>query len=119
MTTIAEDFCLECMECADQYTNECANECTNECANLCCLTDSMNALNLNNNINTIVITKLVEKLTSEMNYSKIFIKEKNCYYLNIELPDWFNDLDNKYQSILIKVIEPVLNHYIRQENNID
>ena len=111
MTTVDNEFCLECMECDDQ--------CTNECADLCCLTDSMNALNLNNNINTIVITKLVEKFTSEMNYSKIFIKEKNCYYLNIELPEWFNDLDNKYQSILIKVIEPVLNHYIREENNID
>ena len=53
MTTIAEDFCLQCMECDEQctneYTNECSNECSNECTNectnecneLCCLTDSI------------------------------------------------------------------------------
>ena len=115
MTTIAEDFCLECMECDDQNYNECSNE----CANLCCLTDSMNTLNITNNINTIMIAKLLEKLIKEMNYSKTFIKEKNGYNLNVELPEWFNDLDNKYQTILIKLIEPVLNYYLAQESNID
>ena len=114
MTTIAEDFC---MECDDQYANERANECTNECNDLCCLTDSMNTLNFNNNnINTIVISKLVEKLTREMNYSKTFIKEKKGYMINIDLPEWFYDLDIKYQTILFKLIQPVLNHYIIQEN---
>ena len=110
MTTVDNEFCLECMECDDQYANERANE----CANLCCLTDSMNTLNINNNINTIMIAKLLEKLTKEMNYSKTFIKEKNGYNLNVELPGWFYDLDNKYQTILIKLIEPVLNYYISQ-----
>tara|TARA_B100001093_G_scaffold144340_1_gene136977 strand:- start:4323 stop:4664 length:342 start_codon:yes stop_codon:yes gene_type:complete len=110
MTTIAEDFC---MECDDQN----ANECTNECNDMCCLTDSMNALNFNNNnINTIVIVKLAEKLTREMNYSKTFIKEKKGYMINIDLPEWFYDLDIKYQNILFKLIQPVLNHYIVQEN---
>tara|TARA_Y100000816_G_C26051776_1_gene551532 strand:+ start:109 stop:495 length:387 start_codon:yes stop_codon:yes gene_type:complete len=125
MTTIAEDFCMECddqctNERANEYSNECSNECTNECSNecsnLCCLTDSMNALNFNNNINTIMIAKLAEKLTQEMIYSKTFIKEKNGYNLNVQLPEWFNDLDSKYQIILIKIIEPILNHYIAQEN---
>tara|TARA_B100000287_G_scaffold426868_1_gene475498 strand:+ start:1824 stop:2195 length:372 start_codon:yes stop_codon:yes gene_type:complete len=123
MTTVDNDFCLECMECDDQNSNKCtnerANECTNECADLCCLTDSMNTLNITNNINTIMIAKLAEKLTREMNYSKTFIKEKNGYNLNVELPGWFHDLDNKYQNILIKLIEPVLNYYIAQESNID
>ena len=114
MTTFTNDFCIEC---DDQYANECDNECTNECADLCCLTDSMNTLNITNNINTIMIAKLAEKLTKEMNYSKTFIKEKNGYNLNVELPGWFHDLDNKYQTILIKLIEPVLNHYIAQESN--
>tara|TARA_Y100000389_G_scaffold203619_1_gene252717 strand:+ start:2962 stop:3312 length:351 start_codon:yes stop_codon:yes gene_type:complete len=114
MTTIAEDFC---MECDDQNYNECTNERANECSNMCCLTDSMNTLNITNNINTIMIAKLLEKLTREMNYSKTFIKEKNGYNLNVELPGWFQDLDNKYQTILIKLIEPVLNHYIAQESN--
>jgi len=118
MTTIAEDFC---MECDDQYANERANECTNECNDVCCLTNSMNALNFsnNNNINTIVIAKLVEKLIQEMTYTKTYIKEKNCYNLIVKLPEWFNDLDNNYQNILIKFIEPALHDYIRQENNID
>lgn len=113
MTTIAEDFCLECMECDEEYTNED----TNECNDLCCLTDSMNALNFTNNINTSVIAKMVEKLTQEMNYTKTFVKEKNGYNLNVQLPQWFYDLDNKYQNILIKLIEPVLNYYIAQETN--
>ena len=71
----------------------------------------------NNNINTIVIAKLVEKLTREMNYSKTFIKEKKGYMINIDLPEWFYDLDIKYQTILLKLIQPVLNHYIIQENS--
>lgn len=108
MTTIDDDYCMECDD-----------QCTNECNELCCLTDSMNTLNINNNINTIMIAKLLEKLTREMNYSKTFIKEKNGYNLNVELPGWFQDLDNKYQTILIKLIEPVLNYYIAQESNID
>ena len=131
MTTIAEDFCLQCMECDEQctneYTNECSNECSNECTNectnecneLCCLTVSMNTLNITNNINTIMIAKLLEKLTSEMEYTKTFIKEKNGYNLNILFPGWFYNLDNKYQNILIKLIEPVLRHYINEETNSD
>ena len=121
MTTIAEDFCMDCHDqCSNECTKECTKECSNECANLCCLTDSMNALNFsNNNINTIMIAKLVEKLIKEMNYTKTFIKEENGYNLNVELPGWFHDLDNKYQTILIKLIEPVLNYYIAQESNID
>ena len=115
MTTVTNEFCLECMECDDQYVNECSNE----CADLCCLTDSMNTLNITNNINTIMIAKLLEKLTSEMEYTKTFIKEKNGYNLNILFPGWFYNLDNKYQNILIKLIEPVLRHYINEETNSD
>lgn len=105
MTTIIDDFDM-CMECS------------NECTNLSCLTDSMNALNFNNNnINTIIIAKLAEKLTKEMNCVRINAKEDNDYILNIEVefPEWFYDLDKKYQTILIKLIEPVINHYVLQE----
>jgi len=51
-----------------------------------------------------------------MNYTKTFVKEKKGYMLNINLPKWFYNLDNKYQTILIKLIEPILNYYSAQEN---
>ena len=104
MSTIADDICVQCMEC------------DNECNDLCCLTNSMDSLNVNNNINTIMIAKLAEKLTKEMTYNTIYDLEEHNYTLNVVLPMWFYDLDKKYQNILIKLIEPVLNHYIIQEN---
>ena len=117
MNSINDEFCLQCMECDEQCKSDLCkerNNFSNECDELCCLTESINSLNINNKVNTIVLTKLLEKLIKEMNCEKYLVNDKNEYNLNISLPYWFKELDIKYQNILMKLIEPIL--YYRLNN---
>lgn len=90
-----------CMPCQDQH--EPMNE----------LCESMNECNVDNSQITIYIATILEKLTKEMNYEKKYDIESGQYYLDITPPDWFNGLENKYQKILIKLIEPVFQEFMR------
>jgi hypothetical protein len=60
------------------------------------------------------IAHLLEKLTNQISCAKYFENSINQYMLNITLPTWFYDIDKKYQEILMKLIEPVLESRLRQ-----
>tara|TARA_B100000989_G_scaffold295887_1_gene277901 strand:+ start:2408 stop:2716 length:309 start_codon:yes stop_codon:yes gene_type:complete len=88
-----------CMECDDSIDNLC---------------ESMNDCNVDNSQITVYIATVLEKLVKEMVYEKKYDDDSGQYYLNITPPIWFNGLEERYQRILIKLIEPVLEHYMKQ-----
>lgn len=90
-----------CMPCADEH---------DPMDELC---DSMNDCSIDNSQITIYISSILEKLTKEMNYEKKYDAESGLYYLDITPPLWFNSLDEKYKKILIKLIEPVLQDFMK------
>ena len=90
-----------CMPCVEQ---------DNPMDELC---DSMNDCSVDNSQITIYIATILEKLTKEMVYEKKYDVEAGLYYLDITPPLWFNALDEKYKKILINLIEPVLQEFMR------
>jgi len=60
------------------------------------------------------IAHLLEKLTNQISCAKYFDNSTNQYMLNIIPPTWFYDIDEKYQDILMKLIEPILESRLRQ-----
>ena len=95
---ITYDICMPCAEQDDPMDELC---------------NSMNYCNVDNNQLTIYIATILEKLTKEMKYEKKYDIESGLYYLDITPPIWFNSLDEKYKKILIKLIEPVLQNFIK------
>lgn len=91
-----------CMPCQDQH--EPMNE----------LCESMNECNVNNSQITIYIATILEKFTKEMIYEKKYDTKAGLYYLDITPPLWFNSLEEKYKKILIKLVEPVLQEFMKR-----
>tara|TARA_B100000902_G_C27073303_1_gene795121 strand:- start:470 stop:781 length:312 start_codon:yes stop_codon:yes gene_type:complete len=90
-----------CMPCHDS---------NDEMNDLC---DSMNECSVDNSQITIYIATILEKFIKEMKYQKKYDNEAELYYLDINPPPWFYGIEKKYQKILIKLIEPVLQEYIK------
>jgi len=86
--------------------------CDNQMDELC---DSMNDCNVNNNQLTIYIATLLEKFVKEMIYENKYDVEAGQNVLHITPPKWFNSINVKYQDILIKLIEPSLNHFMHNK----
>lgn len=77
------------------------------------LLDSMDSCSVNNQPLTIYIASLLERLTKEMILTKDYDEEACGYVLNITPPSWFNTISEFHQNILIKLIKPVLEEYIK------
>ncbi len=93
--------CNVCMPCAPSQNDE--DE----------LVNAMDSCSVQNPPLTIYIATLLERLTKEMNYTKIYDEEACGYVLNITPPIWFNSLPEFHQNILIKLIEPVLKEFVK------
>lgn len=93
------DICMPCTEQHDPMDELC---------------DSMNDCSVDNTQITIYISTILEKLINEINYEKKYDNESNMYYLDITPPIWFNSLDEKYKKILIKLIEPTLQEFMKK-----
>ena len=96
------DSCAICIPCASTDND-----------NMEELLDSMDSCSVNNQPLTIYIASLLERLTKEMILTKIYDEEACGYVLNIVPPSWFNTISEFHQNILIKLIEPVLQEYIK------
>ena len=77
------------------------------------LLDSMSSCSVENQPLTIYIASLLERLTKEMILTKVYDEEACGYILQITPPSWFNTISQFHQNILIKLIEPVLQEYIK------
>ena len=80
------------------------------------LIDNINYYSIKPTPITIYIAGLLEKLTKELIIEKYYNPEIGQYCLNINPPRWFYSIETKYQTILIRVIEPVLESYLKEKN---
>lgn len=72
------------------------------------LIESISNLNVTNQPLTIYISTLLEKLSKEITSNKVTQIDNGKPTIEFYLPSWFNSIDEKYQNILLKLIEPVL-----------
>ena len=93
------DICMPCYDSSNDEMND--------------LCDSMNDCSVDNNQITIYIATILEKFIKDMDYQKKYDNEAELYYLDINPPPWFYGIEEKYQKILIRLIEPVLQEYIK------
>ena len=80
------------------------------------ITYSFNTLNVNSRPNLLLIEKLVEKFTKEMQHEKIYDEKSEYYYLRLSPPIWFYEIDSIYQQILLNLLEPIFNNIKKIEN---
>lgn len=99
--------------------------------NVCSLVDNQNEIDAEVNVEdtlvnsmqncgiekqplTIYIAGLLERLTRDIVYEKVYDVEAGQHILNINPPMWFYSLETKHQQILSKLLEPVLDYYLKK-----
>jgi hypothetical protein len=78
------------------------------------LADAMHGCTVQNQPFTIYISELLGRLTRECVYEKVYDVERGEYILNIKPPTWYYSLEEKYQLVLIRLLEPVFDHYLKK-----
>ena len=63
---------------------------------------------------TIYVAKLFDKLKEETVIRKYYDSRAGMNRLNITPPTWFYTIEQKYQDILIRIVEPFLEERLKQ-----
>ena len=77
------------------------------------LIDDMKHCNIKKSPLTIYIAGLWEKLTLDIVIEKYYDVESGQELLNITPPTWFHTIEQRYQKILFRLIEPFLESHLK------